>query len=124
MVSEPGAEAVIAGCTELSLILIGDTYEDLQVVDAMKAVAYRCWSEFLVQIQRWPKAVDLFAVSIPSGIMGHRKDDHDDYRSTIYLSAGVIRRRPDRPGGLSWTGFSIFPGIPAAGRCGPCLQPR
>ncbi len=43
MVSEPGgAEAVIAGCTELSLILIGgDTYEDLQVVDAMKAVAYR-----------------------------------------------------------------------------------
>lgn len=36
-----GAEAVIAGCTELSLILIGDTYEDLQVVDAMKAVAYR-----------------------------------------------------------------------------------
>lgn len=36
-----GAEAVIAGCTELSLILTGDTYQELRVVDAMKVAAYR-----------------------------------------------------------------------------------
>mgnify|MGYP000885567800 CR=1 FL=1 len=36
-----GVEAVIAGCTELSLILTGDTYQGLKVVDAMKVVAYK-----------------------------------------------------------------------------------
>ncbi|NLG85899.1 MAG: aspartate/glutamate racemase family protein [Firmicutes bacterium] len=34
-----GAEAVIAGCTELSLILTADTYQGLKVIDAMKVVA-------------------------------------------------------------------------------------
>ncbi|MGI6128731.1 MAG: aspartate/glutamate racemase family protein [bacterium] len=36
-----GAEAVIAGCTELSLIMTEDTYQGLKVVDAMKVVAYK-----------------------------------------------------------------------------------
>ena len=44
-----GAEAVIAGCTELSLILTGDTYQGLKVVDAMKVVAYKVLERVLAK---------------------------------------------------------------------------
>ncbi|HKM38876.1 MAG TPA: amino acid racemase [bacterium] len=44
---EQGAEAVVAGCTELSLLMTGNTYQGLQVVDPMKVVASKALERVL-----------------------------------------------------------------------------